>query len=230
MRPSPGGTVSPSAIASPRNRNPRVAGDTNNQNFPENAPRRDVTELLQAAAGGDGQAAEALLPLIYSELRAMAAARMAGQLAGQTLQPTALVHEAYIKLLGSRSVNWAGRRSFFGAAAMAMRDILVDMYRRRAAAKRGGGWQQVDLDAADQGEELSPELVLALNDALDRLEEQYPRPAEVVRLRFFAGLSRAETAAVLEVSEKAVERDWTLAKAWLRRALAEGDERNVEPA
>lgn len=180
--------------------------------------------MLQHAAQGDAQAAESLIPLIYNDLRKMAHVRLRGAPGGQTLQPTALVHEAYVKLLGTQNYDWPSRRCFFAAAARAMRDVLVDAYRRRSAAKRGGGWGRVDLDLAIDTDDRTPEVTLAIDTALEEFEAAHPRATELVRLRFFAGLTLEEAAAVLEISDRTAKRDWQLAKAWLRRALSASDE------
>jgi len=179
----------------------------------------DITRVLNAmAAGGDSGSAE-LLETIYAELRKMAAARMAGERSGHTLQPTALVHEAYLRLAGG-DPHWVNRRHFFGAAATAMRRILVDNARRRAAEKRGGGGQATVLDEEIHG--LAPdadERLLQIHEALDRLEAEDPLKANIVKLRFFAGLDHHETAALLEINEKTVRRHWELARVWLFRTI-----------
>lgn len=185
-----------------------------------------MTELLDAAGRGEASAAERLLPLVYQELRRLAAASLSREPAGLTLQPTALVHEAYLKLIGGAEIRWEGRRQFFCAAATAMRRILVDRARRYRAEKRGGGRRREELDA---NVTISPPTpapgdgpvdLVKLNDALERLEKHDERQAEVVLLRYFAGLSIAETARALGVSEATVKTDWVYARAWLRRELA----------
>jgi RNA polymerase sigma factor (TIGR02999 family) len=182
----------------------------------------DVTRLLDAAAGGDGRAAAELLPLIYDELRRLAAARLAVEAPGQTLQPTALVHEAYLRLVGGdRPRDWDGRGHFFAAAAEAMRRILVDRARRRRRVRHGGGLRRQPLDGHDPAEpdQADPVDQLALSDALDRLEAVSARRAHLVKLRYFAGLTIAEAAALLGVSRSTAEADWTYAKTWLRREM-----------
>ncbi len=190
----------------------------------------DVTGMLNAAAGGDGEAADRLLPVLYDELRRLAQARLRKTPPGNTLQPTALVHEAYVRLVRSGDPGWKGRHHFFGAAARAMRDILVDQARRKGSQKRGAGRARLELDeqaiadAMGEGDDL-----VALDEALRRLEADDPRKAEIVMLKFFAGLSTEETAAALDVSVSTIERDWRYIKAWLRRQLAAeagGDERH----
>ncbi len=186
----------------------------------------EVTQLLIAAGGGDARAAADLLPLVYAELRKLARARMAAEPnagAGQTLQPTALVHEAYIKLVGETSVQWNSRAHFFGAAALAMRRILVDRARERKSLKRGGG-RIIHTDPQDivEGADGEPgfEEVLALDSALARLADLGKRTADVVMLRCFAGLSIEETALALDVSPATVKNEWKFARAWLRREIA----------
>ena len=193
--------------------------------MPETNPG-PVTQVLNAAAAGDSRAAAELLPLVYAELRKLARARMAQTPPGNTLQPTALVHEAYVRLIGREDPGWNSRGHFFAAAAQAMRQILVDQARRKASLKHGGGHQRVDDSGIDPAEPtISPpaEDVLALSEALERLEQADPRKARVVLLRYFAGLSAAETAAALEVSVPTVERDWRFAKTLLYTLLSSPD-------
>lgn len=179
-----------------------------------------VTQLLDAACKGDRHAAEELLPMVYDELRRLASARLAkepGGGAGQTIEPTALVHDVYLRLVGGRDVKWDSRGHFFGAAAIAMRRILVERARHRRRIKHGGGRKREVLDEASLVAEPPPEELLDLNDALVALEQQDKRKHEVVMLRYFAGLGVDETAAALGVSPATVKNDWTFAKAWLRR-------------
>ena len=171
---------------------------------------------------GDPEAEERLLPLVYEELRGMARAFMAKERPGQTLQPTALVHEAYIRLLGNGGASWDNRAHFFSAAAEAMRRILIDNARRRTALKRGGNQVQVTLGDVSDGETAHNEDLLAVNEALDRLEERDAEMARVVKLRYFAGLTVEETATALATSPRSVNRHWTAARAWLRRELSRG--------
>ncbi|HJZ59375.1 MAG TPA: ECF-type sigma factor [Gemmataceae bacterium] len=181
----------------------------------------DVTRLLDAAAAGDRQAAADLLPLVYDELRQLAAARMSQEAPGQTLDATALVHEAYLRLVGGGQPDgWNGRGHFFAAAAEAMRRILVDAARRRQADKHGGDRVRVDLpeDLADPAAP-SDDLV-ALDEALTRLEGHDPDAARLVKLRYFAGLSHQEAADAMGVSRGAADRLWLLARAWLLRQLS----------
>ncbi len=180
-----------------------------------------VTQVLRAASAGDPRAANELLPLVYSELRRLAVARMAKTPPGNTLQPTALVHEAYIRLVGSEEPpTWNSRGHFFAAAAMAMRQILVEQARRKSSLKRGGEFQKVDIDADELAIEPPSEDILALDEALRRLEEQDPRKARIVMLRYFAGLTMEETAAALGISVPTAERDWRFVKALLHSQLS----------
>lgn len=184
---------------------------------------RDVTLLLAKVSEGDSRAAAELLPLVYDELRRLARSRMANEAAGQTLQPTALVHEAYLRLLGGADLKWDGRGHFFGAAALAMRRILVERARARGRIKRGGGAARVPLEDEALAAEPPPESLLALDEALDRLTAYDKRKADVVMMRYFAGLSIEETAAALGVSAATVKNEWTFARAWLHREISKGD-------
>jgi RNA polymerase sigma factor (TIGR02999 family) len=179
----------------------------------------EVTRILDRVQQGEAQAAAELLPLVYEELRRLAAAKMAGEGAPQTLQPTALVHEAWLKLAGEGRDHFEGRSHFFAAAAEAMRRILIDRARRRQRVRHGGGQQRVPWDDAELASAPNDERLLRVHEALDQLATEDPLKAEVVKLRFFVGLSEAETAQVLEVSERTVERHWAYAKAWLFHAI-----------
>ena len=181
----------------------------------------NISALLEAVQGGSEQAAADLLPMVYDEMRRLAAARMAKLRPGQTLQPTALVHEAYMELVDKGDRKWEGRRHFFGAAARAMREILVDHARRRGAVKRGGDRQRVDqtMGALADHKGLDDEDVLALDEALDELAREHARQADIVVMRFFGGLTHDEIAAELNVTVRTVERDWRFARAWLKRRL-----------
>ncbi len=182
-------------------------------------PNNDATALLRAAQAGDESAAARLLPLVYEELRRLARARMARRPPGETLQPTALVHEAYLRLLGKADLRLEGRRHFFFAAARAMRDILVERARARAGPKRGGGRLRVELREDSAAAEPPTEDLLALNDALSELEQEDPVKAQIVQLRYFAGMNAVEAAQVLGMSERTLHRQWRFIKAWLRRRL-----------
>lgn len=179
-----------------------------------------VTVVLKAVAAGDREAAAKLLPLVYDELRRLARQRMARLRPGQTLQATALVHEAYLKVVDTDDPGWDGRGHFFAAAAGAMREIIVDQVRRRNAAKRGGDRRRADLADIDVAIEPPGTDVLALDEALRELEASDPRAAAVVNLRFFAGLTAQETAGALGVSLGTVEREWRFARSWLHRSLS----------
>jgi RNA polymerase sigma factor (TIGR02999 family) len=172
-------------------------------------------QLLRKAADGSRQAAEDLLPLLYGELRQLAAAWMSKSPPGHTLQPTALIHEAYIRLVGSGDPQWEGRRHFFFAAARAMRDILVEHARRKIALKRGGGLRRAALEECELILDTSPEEILAVEEALEKLNKTNSRMHTVVTLRYFAGLTIQETAQVLNVDASTVARDWRVARAWL---------------
>jgi RNA polymerase sigma factor (TIGR02999 family) len=185
----------------------------------------DVTQILSAIEAGDPSAAGQLLPLVYDELRRLAAARMAEEKPGQTLQATALVHDAYIRLVDANRVQrWDSRGHFFAAAAEAMRRILVEKARRKRRIRHGGDRERRDLDdnepaivaAVDETD------LLALNEALDHLEAESPRRARLVKLRYFAGLALPEVARMLGISQSTSEADWTYAKAWLKREMGKG--------
>ncbi len=179
----------------------------------------DVTQLLDAIDSGDSKAAEELLPLVYGELRRLAAHKMANERPGQTLQATALVHEAWVKLAGSSQQRWRGRSHFFGAAAEAMRRILIDKARRRAAQKRGDGIQLEELNESRIELRAPPDEILAVSEALDQLAKKEPVSSEVVKLKYFVGMTLPEIAEALDVSLSTVERHWSFAKAWLRTAV-----------
>jgi RNA polymerase sigma factor (TIGR02999 family) len=180
----------------------------------------EVTSILSAIEAGDPHAAAELLPLVYEELRKLAAARLAVEKPGQTLQPTALVHEAYLRLVGGGDVKgWDGRGHFFAAAAEAMRRILVENARRKARQKRGGERVRVDLDVADPAVPSLDDNLLDLDDALTRLAGADAAAAELVKLRYFAGLSIAQAAEAMGIGARSADRLWAYARAWLRDAL-----------
>ena len=183
----------------------------------------DVTRILNAIEQGNPAAAEKLLPLVYNELRRLAAAKLAHEKPGQTLQATDLVHEAYLRLVDmEKAQHWNGRGHFFGAAAEAMRRILVEQARRKNSLKAGGGRQRVTLSAVDPQIEDPKVDLLALNEALAKLEQKEPRNAELVKLRFFAGLTNQQAAATLGVSPSTADNDWAYAKSWLRVEMSRG--------
>jgi RNA polymerase sigma factor (TIGR02999 family) len=178
-----------------------------------------VTQLLGQWSGGDGEALDELMPLVYDELRRMAHRHMANERGDHTLQPTALVNEAFLRMKDGVAANWQNRAQFFAVAAQMMRHILVDYARRHTRAKRGGGAHQVTLDDAMLVSKDTSDELLALDDALQKLEQFDKRKSQVATMRFFAGLSVAETAEALGISTETVTRDWRLARAWLRNAL-----------
>ena len=175
----------------------------------------ELTQMLQAIRRGDGQASEELLPLVYNELRQLAMARMAQESAGQTLQATALVHEAWLRMVGTGDRTWQNRAHFFGAAAEAMRRILVENARRKYRLKRGGGQIRVDIEDIDVAAATPDEKVLLMDEALEQLKAQDPEKARIVVLKFFGGLTNQEVAENIGVTERTVERQWAYAKAWL---------------
>ncbi len=182
----------------------------------------DVTRILSAIEQGDPKAAEELVPLVYDELRRLAAAQMAREKPGQTLDATALVHEAYLRLVGSGTVlHWNSRSHFFAAAAQAMRHILVDNARRKRRARHGGGRHRVSLNEALAAPPGDAEELLALDEALSRLAAEDPEAARIVHIRYFAGLSIEEAAQTLSISRAHAYRQWTFARAWLRQALSD---------
>jgi RNA polymerase sigma factor (TIGR02999 family) len=183
----------------------------------------DVTRILSAIEQGDPHAAEQLLPLVYDELRRLAAQRLAQERPGQTLQATALVHEAYLRLVDTeKAQHWNGRGHFFAAAAEAMRRVLINRARDRGALKRGGNWRRVDFDAITDPLATTDADLLDLNEALERLGRDFPQAAQVVQLRFFAGLTSDEAASALGISARTADRQWAFARAWLLRALSAG--------
>ncbi|HUD46648.1 MAG TPA: sigma-70 family RNA polymerase sigma factor [Candidatus Baltobacteraceae bacterium] len=175
----------------------------------------EITVILNAIEKGDSKAAEELLPLVYEELRKLAASKLASQSPDQTLQPTALVHEAYLRLLGDGSHSWQDRRHFFAAAAEAMRHLLVNRARRKAAVRHGGGWRRVDLDDVVVAAKATEDNILLISEALEKLAAHDPVAAELIKLRFFAGMTFREAAEVLGLSERTAKRYWAYARAWL---------------
>ncbi|MCP5516290.1 MAG: sigma-70 family RNA polymerase sigma factor [Verrucomicrobiales bacterium] len=178
----------------------------------------EITQILQAVGEGE-RSAERLLPLVYEELRRLAAHRMAQERAGHTLQATALVHEAWLRLVGTGDQTWENRAHFFAAAAEAMRRVVIDRARRRQAARHGGGWSRVDLEQIDTPAQADEDTLLRVNEALEALAREDPRAAELVKLRFFSGLGVEEAALALGVTDRTARRCWRFARAWLHDAL-----------
>ena len=184
-----------------------------------------VTRILGAVQAGEPEASAELLPLVYDDLRRLAAARMARLAPGQTIQATELVHEAYVRLVGSTDPGWQGRAHFFGAAARAMRNVVADHLRRKGSLKRGGNFRRVGEQTAAGISCDGPDAdVLAVEEVLAQLEQDYPRKAEVVTLRFYGGLTAEEAAEVMGVTSRTVERDWRFAKAWLNGRLGDREQ------
>jgi RNA polymerase sigma factor (TIGR02999 family) len=184
----------------------------------------DVTRILSAIERGDPNAADKLLPLVYEELRRLAAVKLSKEKPGQTLQPTMLVHEAYVRLVDvDRPQQWNGRAHFFGAAAEAMRRILVEKARRKQSQKHGGDLRRVELDVATAAIENPVEDLLALDEALTRFEQQWPDKARLVKLKYFAGLTIPEASAAMGISTATAERYWKFARAWLHSELKSSD-------
>lgn len=175
----------------------------------------EITRVLEGLGRGDPKSAEELLPLVYHELRKLAGARISRLPPGQTIEATVLVHEAWLRIEGGQKQSWESRRHFFAAAAQAMRHILIERARRKLRARHGAGMERIDLDAMEIPAPADDERLLALNEALDELTNVAPEKAEVVKLRFFAGMGEAEVAELLQISPRTVERRWSYAKAWL---------------
>ncbi len=182
-----------------------------------------ITHLLARVGDGDPRAAEELLPLVYDELRGLARARLAKEPPGQTLQPTALVHEAYLRLIGENAPDWNSRGHFFAAAALAMRRILVEQARRKGRLRRGGGRGRVNIEDVDLGLEPPGDDIVAIDEALRRLEASDPRKGQIVNLRYFAGMTEQETADALGISVSTVEREWRFCRRWLYTQLTDRD-------
>jgi RNA polymerase sigma factor (TIGR02999 family) len=185
----------------------------------------DVTQILEAVQKGDPKAADELLPLVYEELRKLAAAKMSHEAAGHTLQPTALVHEAWLRLVGNQNQEWAGRAHFFAAAAEAMRRILIDKARRRRAVRHGGEQQRVDIEDLDVACPIPDDQLLAVDEALDKLASAHPRQAELVKLRYFVGMTVQEAAQVLGISPDTAKDDSAHARAWLFREITKSNQK-----
>ena len=184
----------------------------------------DVTRILNAIEQGNAKAADKLLPLVYEELRRLATQKMLNELPGQTLQATALVHEAYIRLAGDKAQNWEGRTHFFAAAAEAMRRILIENARRKKSLKRGGRRQRSDLDDVEIAIECPADDVIALDEALEKLARKDKVKADLVKLRYFAGLTGKQAAKVLGISHSTADEHWAYSRAWLRLEITKGDE------
>src|SRR5882724_7280386 len=183
----------------------------------------DATVILRAIELGDPGAAEKLLDLVYEELRRMAASKMAREAPGQTLQPTALVHEAWLRLVASRNPRFENRAHFFSAAAEAMRRILIDRARSKLAQRHGGGAERIDLDACEFATPEPDDQMIAVHEALDKLAVDYPRQAELVKLRYFGGFTIEETAQLLSISVSTAKNDWTFSRTWLFREIKGGE-------
>ena len=175
----------------------------------------DLTQILNRVEAGDSAAAATLIPLVYEELRQVAVNRMANEPADHTLQPTALVHEAWLRLGGDAQPQWRNRKHFFAAAAEAMRRILIDRARKKRSMRRGGEWERLDLDGVDIHAPAEEDEMLDLNEALERFQKQHPRKAELVKLRYFVGLSFEETATALGIAVPTAKQWWTYSRAWL---------------
>ena len=185
-----------------------------------------VTQILVAIEKGDAHAVDKLFPLIYQELRQLAARRLSREAPGQTLQATALVNEAYLRLVGGEDQNWSNRYHFFSAAAEAMRRILIDNARRKKSMKHGGGRRRVDFDAAilsQEEDDMSVEDLIALDEALVKLSKKDGKKAELVKLRYFAGLTMKQAAEVLDISHSTADEHWAYVKAWLHHEITQGD-------
>ena len=185
-----------------------------------NQESQETCAVFDAIAAGDARTGEELLPLVYSELRRLAAAQLAREAPGQTLQATALVHEAWLRLVGPGGQKWAGEKHFFGAAAQAMRRILIDNARRKQRPKHGGGQSRIELEKLELAEPVPSDDLLALDEALTELARRDPQAGELVQLRFFAGLTQEQAAAVLGVSRRTADRTWAYARAWLFQQIA----------
>ncbi len=179
----------------------------------------DVTRILNAIGGGDSKAAQDLLPLVYEELRKLAAHKMANEAPGQTLQPTALVHEAWLRLVGTENPQFEGRGHFFAAAAEAMRRILIDRARQKLSLKRGAGAARVNLEDLEVAAAADDDTLLAVDEALTKLAREDPDSAEFIKLRFFAGMTNDEAAQALGIPERTARRHWSFARAWLFREI-----------
>jgi RNA polymerase sigma factor (TIGR02999 family) len=179
----------------------------------------DITLVLESVGRGEGKATEELFPLVYAELRRLATARMAQESAGHTLQPTALVHEAWLRLVNDKDRNWQNRWHFFAAVTEVMRRILIDNARRKSRLKHGGGQQRLNIEDVEQAAATPDDQLLLVNDALEQMEKENPEYARIVALKFFSGLTNGEVAETLGISESTVERHWFNAKRWLFKKI-----------
>jgi RNA polymerase sigma factor (TIGR02999 family) len=179
----------------------------------------EVTLILKAIERGEKHSSEELIPLVYNELRRVAAVQLAAEPAGQTLQPTALVHEAWVRLIGGQEQTWENRAHFFGAAAEAMRRIMIERARRKSAIKHGGGQERVNIEKFDIADTLPDEKVLLVDEALERLKAEEPEMAQIVVLKFFGGLTNEEIVAITGKSDRTIRRQWDYAKAWLFKCI-----------
>lgn len=184
-------------------------------------PMSEITQVLQSMRQDEGAASEKLLPLVYDELRRVAAARMTRESAGHTLQPTALVHEAWLRLVGDGDRTWKNRAYFFNAAAEAMRRILIEHARRKSRLKYGGGQERLNIEDLNLGDATPDEKILLVNDALEQLEAENPVRARIVVLKYFGGMTNKEVADALGIGERTVDRHWVCAKTWLLRKVRE---------
>jgi len=181
----------------------------------------DITLILEDISRGEPQASDKLLPLVYNELRNLASARMLRESSGHTLQPTALVHEAWLRMVGDGSQSWKNRAYFFAAAAEAMRRILVEHARRKSRFKHGGGLQRMNIDELELAQVAPDEKILLVDDALDQLERIHPERARIVTLKYFGGMTNKQVADALGIGERSVDRHWVCAKTWLYQKLSE---------
>jgi len=203
-------------------RRPEWANEPHRDSGEEGGLVSDITGILEKVGSGEAHAAHELLPLVYEQLRAAARNQMAQERADHTLQATALVHEAYVRLVGSHQVPWENRAHFYVAAAEAMRRVLIEHARKKGRLKRGGGQKRLPLSGEELAHDPNLEDIMSVDAAIQRLEERDGRMARIVRLRFFAGLGTQETAAALGLSDRTIRREWALARAWLHRELSAG--------
>ena len=206
---------------------PVASESPNSREAPQRSSSKatEITRIMIALEKGEARAAEDLLPLVYDELRRLAASQLSHERPGQTLQATSLVHEAWLRLASAEGQKWEGQKHFFAAATQAMRRILIENARRKQREKRGGGWERVNLEEIQLAEPLPSDQLLALDEALTELAQHDPQAAEFVQLRFFAGLTQQQAADLLGISRRTADRTWAYARAWLFRQIA-GDEKS----